>query len=58
MEATLLILAPLSHKAVDVAMEIYLLSERLDDGHHPGAKLCDGCGPKVGQESLDGRLAE
>jgi hypothetical protein len=24
-------------------MEIYLLSERLDDGQHPGAKLSAGC---------------
>ena len=39
-------------------MEIYLLSERLDDGHYSGVKLSAGRGLEVFKEGLKGRPAE
>ena len=39
-------------------MEIHFLSERLDGGHHSGAKLSAGCGLEVAEQGLDGRPAE
>ena len=34
------------------------LSERLDDGHHPGDKFCASCGLKIFEKGLDCRPAE
>jgi hypothetical protein len=36
-------------------VEINFLSERLDDGHHPWAKLSAGCGLEVFDEGLTGQ---
>ena len=58
MEAALSCLASLGHQEVQMGVEIYLLSERLDDGHNTRAKLCCGDSPEVFKESLDGHSAE
>jgi hypothetical protein len=58
LEAALSILASLGHQEVDMGVEINFLSERLDDGHNPRAKLGAGRGPQVGEECLNSRLAE
>jgi len=58
MEEAMLILSSLCYQKMEVRVKIYPLSEGLDDGHHPGAKLSTGCGLEVVEEGLDGRLAE
>jgi hypothetical protein len=58
MKCPLKVLASLGHQEMDMGMEIYLLSERLDDGQHSGAKLSAGCDLEVADEGPDGRPAE
>ena len=47
MKRPLKVLASLGNQEVGMGMEIYLLSERLDDGRHAGGEFCAGCGPEV-----------
>jgi hypothetical protein len=58
MKRPLKVLASLGHQEVDMGVEINFLSERLDDGHHPWAKLSAGCGLEVFDEGMDGRPTE
>ena len=41
-----------------MGVKINFLSERLNDGHHAGAKLCAGCGQEVFDEGLSSRLTK
>ena len=47
MEAAVLVLSSLTHKQMEMGVEIKFLSERLDDDHHPGPKLSAGCGLEI-----------
>jgi hypothetical protein len=58
MKPPLRVFTSLGHQAVEVRMQIYLLSKGLDRGHNPRSKLCAGCGLKVFEKCLDCCLAK
>jgi len=52
LEPAFAILTSVGHQEVDMGVEIDLLSDRVDGGHHPGNEFCAGCGLEVFERNL------